>query len=82
MPQLKWRLKGKWIKNCNCDPGCPCDFWARPTHGACEGIVDERVEAQAGALGRADPPGSGYCARPMARFRSAMGTIRPWSGRC
>jgi len=44
MPQLKWRLKGKWIKNCNCDPGCPCDFWARPTHGACEGMFAMQVD--------------------------------------
>lgn len=42
---VKWRLKGKWMKNCSCDVGCPCDFWAEPTHHKCEGmlgmIVDE-----------------------------------------
>jgi len=26
MPQTEWRLKGDWIKNCNCAFGCPCDF--------------------------------------------------------
>jgi hypothetical protein len=36
MATIKWRLKGKYLKNCNCDPGCPCEFWARPTHGGCE----------------------------------------------
>ena len=44
MTQIKWRLKGKWIKNCNCAPGCPCDFWARPTHGACEGMLGMQVD--------------------------------------
>lgn len=39
-----WRLKGKYLKNCNCDPGCPCDFWAKPTHTKCEGMMAMRVE--------------------------------------
>lgn len=34
-----WRLKGEWIKNCNCAYGCPCDFNAPPTQGKCEGLV-------------------------------------------
>jgi hypothetical protein len=34
-----WRLKGQWIKNCNCAFGCPCDFNARPTHEVCQGLV-------------------------------------------
>lgn len=38
-PKIKWTLKGKWIKNCNCDPGCPCDFWSKPTHTKCEGML-------------------------------------------
>ena len=28
-----WRLKGEWMKNCNCAYGCPCDFNAPPTNG-------------------------------------------------
>lgn len=39
----KWRLKGEYIKNCNCAPGCPCDFWADPTHYKCEGMMAFRV---------------------------------------
>lgn len=38
-----WRLEGEWIKNCNCAFGCPCDFNARPTHGACKGLVGMRI---------------------------------------
>lgn len=40
----QWRLKGKYLKNCNCDPGCPCDFWAKPTHTKCEGMMAMDVE--------------------------------------
>jgi hypothetical protein len=34
-----WSIEGEWYKNCNCDPGCPCDFNQAPTHGQCEGII-------------------------------------------
>lgn len=40
----KWLMKGKWIKNCNCDPGCPCDFWSKPTHTKCEGMLGMQIE--------------------------------------
>lgn len=39
-----WSLEGAWFKNCNCDPGCPCDFNQAPTHGHCEGIIGMRVD--------------------------------------
>ncbi len=42
--KVQWRLKGKYLKNCNCDPGCPCDFWANPTHHHCEGMLGMEVE--------------------------------------
>jgi len=41
---LDWRMKGNWLKNCNCDPGCPCDFWAEPTHHHCEGMIGMEIE--------------------------------------
>jgi hypothetical protein len=40
----KWQMKGKWVKNCNCAPGCPCDFWADPTHHECEGMLAMEVD--------------------------------------
>lgn len=40
----RWRMKGQYLKNCNCAPGCPCDFWAPPTHHHCEGMCAMRVE--------------------------------------
>jgi hypothetical protein len=33
-----WKLKVQYTKNCSCDPGCPCDFWAPPTRHFCEGF--------------------------------------------
>jgi hypothetical protein len=38
-----WKFKAEYIKNCNCAPGCPCDFWAPPTYGTCEGLAGFRV---------------------------------------
>lgn len=40
-----WSIEGPWFKNCNCDPGCPCDFNADPTHGYCEGMVGMRIDS-------------------------------------
>lgn len=39
-----WSIEGDWFKNCNCDPGCPCDFNQAPTHGQCEGIIAMRID--------------------------------------
>ena len=38
-----WYIEGLYMKNCNCDPGCPCDFNQRPTQGYCEGMVGMHV---------------------------------------
>lgn len=32
-----WRLSGNVLIACNCDWGCPCNFNARPSRGACQG---------------------------------------------
>jgi hypothetical protein len=39
-----WAMEGEYLKTCNCDPGCPCDFNQAPTHGDCHGAVAMRVE--------------------------------------
>ena len=36
---VQWRLKAEYMKNCNCAPGCPCDFWAGPTNYSCSGMA-------------------------------------------
>lgn len=38
MPET-WFLKGHYVMACNCDFGCPCNFNARPSTGACEGVM-------------------------------------------
>jgi hypothetical protein len=39
----QWRMNGEYLKTCNCAPGCPCDFWAPPTYGKCEGFNAMRI---------------------------------------
>jgi hypothetical protein len=39
-----WQLRGTVILACNCEPGCPCNFNALPTHGDCEGGWDWHIE--------------------------------------
>src|SRR2546423_6214688 len=39
-----WYMEGPYVKNCNCDPGCPCDFNQNPTHGHCEGMAGMRID--------------------------------------
>ncbi len=51
----EWYMEGPWFKNCNCDPGCPCDFNQRPTQGHCEGMVAMRVDK--GTFGDVDLAG-------------------------
>lgn len=40
-----WSIEGAWFKNCNCDPGCPCDFNQAPTTGQCEGMLGMRIDS-------------------------------------
>ncbi len=44
-----WYMEGAWFKNCNCDPGCPCDFNQFPTHDHCEGAVAMRIDVRHGS---------------------------------
>jgi hypothetical protein len=39
-----WLMEGPYLKTCNCDPGCPCDFNQAPTHGSCEGSAGMKIE--------------------------------------
>jgi hypothetical protein len=39
-----WRMKGEYLKNCSCVPGCPCDTHGYPgPHEFCEGIIGMNV---------------------------------------
>ena len=57
-----------YLKNCNCDPGCPCDFNQYPTHGHCEGMAGMRVDK--GNFGDVNLDGL------------AWGAVYHWPGRC
>src|SRR5258708_27834639 len=60
MARVDWRLKGEWIKNCNCAFGCPCDFNARPTNGYCKGLVGMHITE--GYFGDVRLDGLNFCA--------------------
>ena len=39
-----WRMKGNYLKNCNCVPSCPCDTYGYPApHEFCEGVVGMEI---------------------------------------
>ena len=44
MPHIDWMIKGPKIGACSCAYGCPCEFNARPTYGACEGMEAHRID--------------------------------------
>lgn len=40
-----WRMKGQYLKNCNCVPNCPCETSGYPApHKHCEGVVAMHIE--------------------------------------
>jgi hypothetical protein len=39
-----WKMSGTYIKSCNCEPGCPCDFMSTPSHHVCTGILGMEVD--------------------------------------
>jgi len=64
----QWFMEGPWFKNCNCDPGCPCDFNQFPTHDHCEGMVGMRITK--GNFGGADLRGLHWAG--LVRWPGAM----------
>lgn len=39
MAKIQWRMKGHYVKNCNCIATCPCDTVGRPyPYPGCEGM--------------------------------------------
>ena len=59
-PQTDWHMEGNYIKNCSCDPGCPCDFNSDPTHHHCEGVFG--MEVTDGQYGDVSLAGSKWAA--------------------
>lgn len=44
MSYVDWQIKGAKISACNCNYGCPCQFYAPPTHEKCEGVDVLEIE--------------------------------------
>ena len=40
----EWRIKGTELANCNCVPGCPCQFNQLPTYGNCRASFCIEIE--------------------------------------
>ncbi|WP_323776563.1 DUF1326 domain-containing protein [Leisingera sp.] len=39
-----WAIHGLGIANCNCVPGCPCQFSQLPSDGTCEAMLTFRID--------------------------------------
>jgi hypothetical protein len=72
-----WYMEGPYLKNCNCDPGCPCDFNQHPTHGHCEGMAGMRIDH--GKFGDVDLSGLSWAAlyRWPGALHEGNGEIQP-----
>ena len=44
MKSIPWMIKGVEFVHCNCNYGCPCQFNALPTHGACRAMAAFRID--------------------------------------
>ena len=44
MALVEWQIEGMELINCNCTPGCPCQFNSLPTHGHCRAHMWMHVE--------------------------------------
>lgn len=77
MTYINWKMKGQWLKNCNCAYGCPCDFNARPTHGHCEGMVGMKIDE--GHFGDVDLSGLHWAAvyHWPGALHEGNGTLQP-----
>ncbi len=75
---VNWKLKGKWLKACNCDPGCPCDFWANPTHTKCEGMI--AMDIDEGHFGNTPLNGVKFAASAMwpGPLHEGNGSLHPF----
>ena len=55
---IPWRIVADQVGSCNCAWGCPCQFYALPTHGFCEAL--EATEIIEGSYGDTSLAGVRY----------------------
>lgn len=41
---IPWEFRGRSVANCNCAPGCPCQFNSLPTTGSCHAVDAIQIE--------------------------------------
>jgi hypothetical protein len=68
MAFIEWSMEGVEAANCNCAPGCPCQFNQLPTHGDCRAYTFVRVNR--GRFG--DTPLDGLCWGIVAAWPKAI----------
>lgn len=42
---IPWEFRGREVTNCNCDPGCPCQFNSMPTNGSCHAVAAVQIDS-------------------------------------
>ncbi len=60
---VQWTMEADYLQACNCDYGCPCEFEAPPTRGACEGTGVWRIATGRYGNVRLDGLSFGFVAR-------------------
>jgi hypothetical protein len=59
----KWSFEADYLQACNCDYGCPCEFSAPPSTGACEGMGAWKIDKGEFDGLRLDGLGLGFAAK-------------------
>jgi hypothetical protein len=75
---VTWTYRAEMIAACNCDWGCPCNFNARPTNGACDGVWAAHVLG--GSCGDVSLAGLKFAwgSRWPGAIHEGRGTARLW----
>ncbi len=71
----KWFFDADYLQACNCDYGCPCEFAAPPSHGACEGLGAWRIEKGEFEGLRLDGLALGFAAKWPGAIHEGHGTV-------
>jgi hypothetical protein len=79
MAKTPWRMKGKYVKNCNCIASCPCDTAGRPyPNPGCEGMAGMHIVK--GNFGKVKLDGLKWVAtyRWPGALHEGNGTMQPF----
>ncbi len=71
----KWFFDADYLQACNCDYGCPCEFSAPPSRGACEGVGVWRIDKGEYDGLALDGLGLGFAAKWPGAIHEGNGTV-------